>query len=258
MPSALVIGGSGPTGPFIVDGLLGRGFAVTVLHSGRHEATFGGPVERIHVDPHFAQTLTAGLGNRRWDVVIASYGRLRVTVEALRQMSIRDRGIHPKIKNVMLAAPDIDVDVFRRQIAAGAVQVPPDGQPAAVEVQAKNAGDYIVRTLLPVRVQVDARQDELATLKASIEAARQADSGQPGREAAAALVDWAAFARLRGSWLRRANGSNVAGAAVDSLLFPTIAFGALMPHIVALQFVAKVAGGALWAWLLRGRLLAHA
>jgi uncharacterized PurR-regulated membrane protein YhhQ (DUF165 family) len=67
---------------------------------------------------------------------------------------------------------------------------------------------------------------------------------------AAALVDWATFARLRGSWLRRANGSNVAGAAVDSLIFPTLAFGVLMPHIVALQFVAKVAGGACWAWLL--------
>jgi uncharacterized PurR-regulated membrane protein YhhQ (DUF165 family) len=67
---------------------------------------------------------------------------------------------------------------------------------------------------------------------------------------AAAVVDWAAFARLRGTWLFRANGSNVAGAAVDSLLFPTIAFGALMPQIVLMQFVAKVAGGALWAWLL--------
>lgn len=68
----------------------------------------------------------------------------------------------------------------------------------------------------------------------------------------AALVDWGAFVRLRGSWFFRANGSNVAGAAVDSLVFPTLAFGALMPHIVAMQFVAKVAGGAIWAWLLRG------
>lgn len=68
---------------------------------------------------------------------------------------------------------------------------------------------------------------------------------------AAALVDWAAFARLRGSWLVRANGSNVAGAAVDSLVFPTLAFGAFMPHIVAMQFAAKVAGGAIWACLLR-------
>jgi uncharacterized PurR-regulated membrane protein YhhQ (DUF165 family) len=71
---------------------------------------------------------------------------------------------------------------------------------------------------------------------------------------AAAVVDWGTFAKLRGTWLFRANGSNVAGAAVDSLLFPTIAFGALMPHIVAMQFVAKVAGGAVWAWLLNRRL----
>jgi len=71
---------------------------------------------------------------------------------------------------------------------------------------------------------------------------------------AAAVVDWAAFSRITGSWMRRANGSNVAGAAVDSLVFPTLAFGALMPHIVALQFVAKVGGGALWAAILSRRL----
>lgn len=64
----------------------------------------------------------------------------------------------------------------------------------------------------------------------------------------AALVDWSVFANVRGSWLKRANGSNIAGAAVDSLIFPTIAFGVLLPHIVALQFAAKVCGGALWAW----------
>jgi esterase/lipase superfamily enzyme len=40
-----------------------------------------------------------------------------VAVEALRQMAIRNRGLTPKIKDIMLAAPDIDVDVFRREIA---------------------------------------------------------------------------------------------------------------------------------------------
>ncbi len=40
-----------------------------------------------------------------------------VAVEALRQMAIRDHGLPAKIRNVMLASPDIDVDVFRRQIA---------------------------------------------------------------------------------------------------------------------------------------------
>jgi uncharacterized PurR-regulated membrane protein YhhQ (DUF165 family) len=68
---------------------------------------------------------------------------------------------------------------------------------------------------------------------------------------AAAVADWAAFSRLTGSWLRRANGSNVVGAAVDSLVFPTLAFGVLMPHIIALQFAAKVSGGAVWSWLIR-------
>lgn len=66
----------------------------------------------------------------------------------------------------------------------------------------------------------------------------------------AALVDWVAFTRLRGTWLFRANGSNAAGAAVDSLVFPTLAFGALMPHVVLMQFVAKVAGGAVWSFLI--------
>lgn len=70
---------------------------------------------------------------------------------------------------------------------------------------------------------------------------------------AAALVDWATFFKLKGSWLFRANGSNIAGAAVDSLIFPTLAFGALMPHIVLMQFIAKVAGGSLWAYILNKR-----
>lgn len=40
-----------------------------------------------------------------------------LTVETLRQMSIRHHGLPSKIRDVMLASPDIDVDVFRRQIA---------------------------------------------------------------------------------------------------------------------------------------------
>jgi esterase/lipase superfamily enzyme len=40
-----------------------------------------------------------------------------LAIESLRQMSIRNHGLSPKIRDVMLASPDIDVDVFRRQIA---------------------------------------------------------------------------------------------------------------------------------------------
>lgn len=71
---------------------------------------------------------------------------------------------------------------------------------------------------------------------------------------AAALVDWAVFSKMTGSWLKRSNTSNLAGAAVDSLVFPTIAFGALMPQIVLMQFLSKVAGGAVWAWIINHRL----
>ncbi len=48
----------------------------------------------------------------------------------------------------------------------------------------------------------------------------------------------------------KTNGSNLAGALVDSLLFPTLAFGSFMPAIVAGQFVAKVAGGFIWSLIL--------
>jgi len=65
---------------------------------------------------------------------------------------------------------------------------------------------------------------------------------------AASIVDWAVFAKLAGSWIKRANGSNIAGAAVDSVVFPTLAFGVLMPQIVALQFAAKFTGGVFWAY----------
>ena len=67
----------------------------------------------------------------------------------------------------------------------------------------------------------------------------------------ASVVDWAVFVKTTGSWIKRANVSNMAGAAVDSLLFPTIAFGVLMPEIIALQFIAKVSGGAVWSFLLQ-------
>lgn len=67
---------------------------------------------------------------------------------------------------------------------------------------------------------------------------------------ASALIDWAVFVKTTGSWLKRSNVSNTSGAAIDSVLFPTIAFGVLMPEIVALQFAAKVSGGFVWSFLI--------
>ncbi|MNQ54580.1 hypothetical protein D3C85_686490 [compost metagenome] len=45
----------------------------------------------------------------------------------------------------------------------------------------------------------------------------------------------------------KANGSNLVGAAIDSTLFPLLAFGVFMPEISALQFLAKVSGGYAWS-----------
>lgn len=69
--------------------------------------------------------------------------------------------------------------------------------------------------------------------------------------AAAAVVDTVAYHMLRHRvWWQRVNGSNVLSAAVDSVIFPTLAFGALLPVIVLGQFAAKVLGGALWSVIL--------
>ena len=68
----------------------------------------------------------------------------------------------------------------------------------------------------------------------------------------AGFADAAVYQGLRRkAWLVRSNGSNVAGAGVDSIAFPTIAFGSVMPEIIALQFAAKVGGGFVWSLLLK-------
>lgn len=52
----------------------------------------------------------------------------------------------------------------------------------------------------------------------------------------------------------RVNGSNLVSAAVDSIVFPALAFGfPLLWGIVLGQFVAKVLGGFLWSIILRGK-----
>ena len=75
---ALVIGGTGPTGPSLVNGLRQRGFATAILHTGRHEVdTIPPDVEHIHTNPFKINELAAALGNRTFDIVYSMYGRLR-------------------------------------------------------------------------------------------------------------------------------------------------------------------------------------
>ena len=65
---------------------------------------------------------------------------------------------------------------------------------------------------------------------------------------AAGVGDALVYAGLRKKrFMIRANSSNVAGSAIDSIVFPTLAFGVFMPEIVLGQFVAKFVGGFLWS-----------
>jgi nucleoside-diphosphate-sugar epimerase len=82
---ALVIGGTGPTGPFVVEGLADRGYEVTILHGGQHEVEFSvSGIRHLHADPHFTETLERGLADEgKFDLVIAQYGRLKVIARSL-------------------------------------------------------------------------------------------------------------------------------------------------------------------------------
>lgn len=79
---ALVIGGTGPTGHFLVNGLRDRGYTVTILHSGKHEVPeIPEDVEHIHTDAFDANNVADAVRGRGFDVCIACYGRLRRTAE---------------------------------------------------------------------------------------------------------------------------------------------------------------------------------
>ena len=69
--------------------------------------------------------------------------------------------------------------------------------------------------------------------------------------ALAAATDFVVYRALGSrSYMVRVNGSNIPSAAVDSLVFPTIAFGSFLPLVVLGQFAAKVAGGFMWSVVL--------
>jgi len=80
---ALVVGGTWPTGPFIVTGLRARGYATAILHRGTHELDeIPADVEHVHADPYDGDAFAAAISGRRFDVVVASYGRLREIARA--------------------------------------------------------------------------------------------------------------------------------------------------------------------------------
>jgi queuosine precursor transporter len=50
--------------------------------------------------------------------------------------------------------------------------------------------------------------------------------------------------------LVKINASNIASSLVDSVAFPTIAFGSFMPIIAIGQFITKMVGGFIWSLIL--------
>ena len=81
---ALVIGGTGPSGHYIVNGLLRRGYEVAMLHSGKHEvAEIPATVEHIHTDAFSAEAFQAAIDGRTFDLTVAAYGRLRRIAEIM-------------------------------------------------------------------------------------------------------------------------------------------------------------------------------
>jgi nucleoside-diphosphate-sugar epimerase len=86
---ALMIGGTGATGPYIVDGLLERDYEVTVLHRGMHEADLPAQVKHIHADPHWTEKLQEAIEGKKFDLVVADYGRLRRIAEVIKGLTSR-------------------------------------------------------------------------------------------------------------------------------------------------------------------------
>jgi nucleoside-diphosphate-sugar epimerase len=89
----LVVGGTGPTGPHIVDGLVGSGHDVTILHRGVHEPPGLPDVEHVHADPHFAEPFVNAIGSRTFDVALVMYGRVKVLAAALQSRCDRLVGV---------------------------------------------------------------------------------------------------------------------------------------------------------------------
>ncbi len=80
---ALVVGGAGITGTVIVRQLLQRDYEVTILHRGLHEPDLPEKVKRIHADPFSRDSLQSALADQFFDLVIATYGRLKYIAESL-------------------------------------------------------------------------------------------------------------------------------------------------------------------------------
>ena len=103
----LVIGGAGATGQFIVNGLLAKGHELTLLNRGKHKiAELPESLAHIICDPYDEDALTLALQGRRFDLCIATYGRLRAVARVMQNKCERfiSAGGAPAYRGYMNAA----------------------------------------------------------------------------------------------------------------------------------------------------------
>ena len=81
--TALLVGGTGPTGPAIAQGLASRGYTVTIAHRGEHELPEVMEFEHLHGDVFSEDDFVRMVAGRTFDVTVATYGRLRSVAKVM-------------------------------------------------------------------------------------------------------------------------------------------------------------------------------
>ena len=136
---ALIIGGTGPTGRHIISGLMDRGYDVVLLNRGSRDSDAVPPsVERIVGDPHFPETLETALGSRNFDLVIATYGRIRYVAEVVSTRT--DRLI------TVGGAPSYRGFVVPEANSPPGMPIPTSEDAPRVETEEESRFGYLIRT----------------------------------------------------------------------------------------------------------------
>jgi nucleoside-diphosphate-sugar epimerase len=81
-PKALLIGGTGPSGPLVAKGLLDLGYELTLLHRGYHEPpTLPKVHHHLHGDPYAQGAIAKEFEGQTFDLVVCTYGRVRYVAD---------------------------------------------------------------------------------------------------------------------------------------------------------------------------------
>lgn len=133
MRTALVVGGTGPSGPYLVAGLEQRNFAVAMFHTGRHELDELAAVEHIHGDPFTGEGIAAALAGRSFDVVIATYGSVRRIAAEMAGRCDQFISVGGTPVYLGFLRPDLNEPPgLPVQLREDAPRVPPEGVPKAI------------------------------------------------------------------------------------------------------------------------------